>query len=190
MNSEGKKIGEKQVDYYNGQAGYKTWEFNPETGKQTKYERIFDLEDGTKYYEAEFYAEDGITAIKSNYILPSGMKRTAKAKIDEFGFYDKSHPIIEYTYPKSSPIKTAKFAFDNQYRIGEEKLKLKDGTQVTLKINDSRYKPYSATIKRNGAETVIDDYKQLEAYLEKIGYRKNYQEGSSSIYGDYTSATI
>lgn len=188
INAEGKKIGEKELDYYNGQAGYKTWEFNPETTKATKYSRKYDLGDGQKFEEVKYYAEDGITAIKSKYVLSSGMKRTAKAKVDEFGFYDTNHPIIEYTYPKSSPIKTAKFEFDNQYCIGKEKLKLKDGTQVLLKINDSRYKPVAATINKNGAETVIDDYKKLEGYLEEIGYRKGYN--GNNVYTDYTSTNI
>ena len=188
INAEGKKIGEKELDHYNGKAGYKTWELNPETGKQTKFSRKYDLGDGQKFEDVKYYAEDGMTVIKSKYVLPSGMKRVAKAKVDEFGFQDANHPIIEYTYPKTSPIKTAKFEFDNQYCIGKEKLKLKDGTQVLLKINDSHYKPVSATINKNGTETVIDDYKKLEGYLEEIGYRKGYS--GNNFYTDYTSTNL
>lgn len=176
-----KLIKERKLDYYNGQEGYKTFEYNPKTGKMTKYKREFDLGKGKKFSEKKLYAEDGITAIKSETVSETGMKRRASAKVNEFGFIDAKHPNIAYVYPKDSPIKTAKFGFDKQYNIGKETIKLKDGREVILKINNN-YNPSEAVIKTKQCEIKLGRG-ELRSFLEDIGYRKGWNL-------DYTTSII
>jgi len=172
MNSEGKKIGKKQVDYYNGQAGYKTWEFNPETGKIKKYTRNFDLENSSRYYEEKIFAEDGFTVTEFKQVSYNGMKRVAKAEKSELGIYIPNNYNITYTYPKNSLIATAKLKnnYGIDYKTYPEILKLKDGRKVELKVNGN-FDPFEVTITKGKEKVTIYDRAKLKEFLNEIGYR-------------------
>ena len=175
MNSQGNRIAEKQTDFYNGELGYRILEFNPETGKQTKFIREFNTKEG-QYYSEKYYAEDGSTPLKIKQKFPN-IKRVAKAEMNEYGLYVPNSYNIKYTYPKNSKIATAKLKSNYGEMIngqGVEHIKLKDGRSVELKV-DSWYQPRSAIVK-DGKNQVEYRADKLSEFLEDIGYRNGLSE--------------
>ncbi len=160
---------------------HKEFFLNPEDGRMTKSIENTDLGDGKFKKFTAYYDTADMGYLKTESINEHGMKKVVKAKVDaEFGFVDKNHPDVIYTYPKESPIKTARYGFGKDFSVGKEILKMKDGSTVELKINDNWYQCGEVKIiSKTGEERIIPKTEAKE-YLESIGYEKNCD-------GDYIS---
>ncbi len=164
FNATGKKIEQfEAVSDKNGTQIVTTTKLNPDTGKKT--EELVEKSNGQKiktlYNESE-------TPYKKVEITRQGLKRIINGQPDKYGNVNTKNPSMKYIYPKNSPIKESKIDFQSQFYARKETLKMKDGSTVTMKINDN-YDPYDVTILKKGQEPQLLDRVKGQLYLEKIG---------------------
>ena len=97
-----------------------------------------------------------------------GLKRIITAKTDKYGNVDDSNPTLKYIYPKESLIKSSTVDSESRFYANKEILKMKDGSTVTMGINNN-YTPYNVTINRQGEAPKILEREEGAEYLKKIG---------------------
>ena len=173
FNAAGKKIESFKVIPENNISTKYTTKFHPETGKIS--ETLTESSNGLK--TKVLYNEAG-KIYKKVELTEQGLKRIITAKTDKYGNISESYPAIKYIYPKNSPIKEARLIQQTQLHAPDEILKMKDGSSVTIKINNN-YDPYNVTIMKKGEKPkVLSDSKSINEYMEqigKIGYRQDKQ---------------
>lgn len=148
---------------------------NPETGK--KIEELVEKSNGCK---TKTFYNDSEIPYKKVEITQQGLKRIIAGKPDKYGNINVNNPSMKYVYPKNSPIKESKIDFQSQFYARKESLKMKDGSTVTMEINDN-YDAYNVTIMRKGEEPKVLDRQAGQEYLEKIG-KVGYREDNQYYY--------
>ena len=152
-----------------------TVKLNPATGKKTEY--IKESSDGTiirtLYNDAE-------VAYKTVQKTKQGLKRIIVCDIDKYGNVQTQNPKLKYIYPKDSLIKESKIDFQSQFFAVKETLRMKDGSAVTLKI-DNNYNPYEVTIIRKGQNPQVLNREEGSTYLSKIG-KVGYRDDNKYYY--------
>lgn len=165
FNKEGKLVEKVRTTLDNSSkvASTTTEKLNPETGMSV--EIINQRADGTstrKLFNAEgkFYKREEKTK--------QGLKRIITAKTDKYGNVDDSNPTLKYVYPKNSLIKSSTVELESRYYPNKEVLKMKDGSTVTMGINNY-YTPYNVTINKQGEAPKVLERDEGVEYLKKIG---------------------
>lgn len=165
FNKEGKLV-ERARTFIGGSgkvASTTTEKLNPETGKSV--EIINQHADGTSS-RSLFNGEGKL--YKKEEKTKQGLKRIITAKTDKYGNVDDSNPALKYVYPKESLIKSSTVESESRFYANKEILKMKDGSTVTMGINNN-YTPYNVTINRQGETPKVLEREEGAEYLEKIG---------------------
>ena len=165
FNKEGKLV-ERVRTFLDGSgkvASTITEKLNPETGKSV--EKIVQNEDGSSI--RSLFNEIG-NCYKTEEKTKLGLKRIITAKTDKYGNVDDSNPTLKYIYPKESLIKSSTIESESRFYANKEILKMKDGSTVTMGINNN-YTPYNVTINRQGEAPKILEREEGAEYLKKIG---------------------
>lgn len=154
------------VTYLNDKMNFtKILKFNPETRK--KSEMFIEYADGRTSKLS--YTPNG-NPYKLVERTSEGLLRTITAKVDKYGNVNHSDAKLEYIYPKSSKIKSSKINLEDTFSSKEEVLTMRDGSVVTLKIDES-YKPFKLVIesKKDAEKVSVTDRQEIYEYLKSIG---------------------
>ena len=165
FNKEGKLVEKARTTLDNSGkvASTTTEKLNPETGKSV--EIINQYADGTS--SRKLFNEEG-KFYKKEEKTKQGLKRIITAKTDKYGNVDDSNPTLKYVYPKESLIKSSTVELESRYYANKEVLKMKDGSTVTMGINNN-YTPYNVTINKQGEAPKVLEREEGAEYLKKIG---------------------
>ena len=172
FNKEGKLVEKARTTLDNSGkvASTTTEKLNPETGKSV--EIIDQYADGTS--SRKLFNEEG-KFYKKEEKTKQGLKRIVTAKTDKYGNVDDSNPTLKYVYPKESLIKSSTVELESRYYANKEVLKMKDGSTVTMGINNN-YTPYNVTINKQGEAPKVLEREEGAEYLKeigKVGYRQD-----------------
>lgn len=165
FNKEGKLVEKARTTLDNSGkvASTTTEKLNPETGKSI--EIVNQRADGTS--TRKLFNDEG-KFYKTEEKTKQGLKRIITAKTDKYGNVDDSNPTLKYVYPKESLIKSSTVELESRYYANKEVLKMKDGSTVTMGINNN-YTPYDVTIKKQGEAPKVLEREEGAEYLKKIG---------------------
>lgn len=165
FNKEGKLVEKARtiLDNSGKVAATTTDKLNPETGR--RIEKINQHADGTS--SRSLFNEEG-DVYKKEEKTKQGLKRIITGKTDKYGNVDGSNPALKYVYPKESLIKSSTIEYKARFYANKEVLKMKDGSTVTMGINNN-YTPYDVTINKPGEAPKVLEREEGAEYLKKIG---------------------
>ena len=187
INKDGKEVQKTEYRFFNDCKTATTQIYGTENHRPTAV--------NTKYIYDKLHKSEGIHILEEKKLLDNsnniymkvvkydnGLTQIIKAEKDENGIYNLSNPSMKIIYPKDSKIKYGKISYYSQFYVEKETLKMKDGSTVTIKIDDN-YDPVKILIAQgDGSQKELKTRQEIYEYLKSIG--KNLGLKSSKYYNN------